>query len=103
MTHYLVTWHETDGNDATVYDTVVEAATEDAAYEAGSNEAYTYSNVINMESDGDFGFYFPCDCPEDVEWDCPGHGGIVMRSAERFDTEDEARAEQRATHYHTHV
>ena len=102
MTHYLVTWHETDGNDATVYDTVVKADSEDAAYEAGSDEAFTYSNMIDAEPDGGFGFYFPCDCPEDTDY-CDGHGGIVMRSAERFDTEDEARAEQRATHYHTHV
>lgn len=92
MKHYLVTWHETDGNDATVYDSIIEAPSEEGALsilsfnvERDMNETKTpYS-----DDGSEFGYYFECseDCPED----CEGHGGIVLRTVEAFETEQEAR------------
>ena len=97
MAWFSVTFHETDGNDCTVYDTVVEAETEDEAFGkvADSLEKTLTADGRGFEDDGDCGFYFDCDCeiPEGDEntWEC-SHGGIVMREAERFEGEEGAEA-----------
>jgi hypothetical protein len=89
---YLITWHETDGNDCTVYDTVVQADCADdalTALDAAIEQQLTeqgnpYSSGGNLVD-----FYFDCDedCPED----CEGHGGIALRTIESYPTEAEAR------------
>jgi hypothetical protein len=92
MAHYLVTFQESDGNDCTVYDAVVEADNEDAAYGrvCDAIEAQMKRDGTPYEDDGDFGFYF--DCGGECEGECDGHGGIVMREAVAYATLEEAEA-----------
>jgi hypothetical protein len=100
--YFLVTFHETDGNDTTVYDSVVEAETEDAAFGkvADSIAADLDKAGTAYSEDGDCGFYF--DCTEECNGaeDC-SHGGIVMRSAEEFASLPEAIKAQEAIYYHS--
>jgi hypothetical protein len=100
MKWYLITWHESDGNDCTVYDSIVSAATEDDALTilGDALEAQLTANGTEFQEDGNhIGYYFSCsdDCTED----CEGHGGTSLRSVEVFDTEDVARANM--ARYHT--
>jgi hypothetical protein len=90
---YLIVWHESDGNDCTVYDTVVEAPTEDEALSllGDALEARMTANGTDFQEDGNhIGYYFNCseDCPED----CEGHGGTSLRTVESYTTEVDARA-----------
>ena len=85
--YYRITWHETDGNDCTVYETIVQASTEDSALE----HLHTYLQQQCPEAEdggGDFlDFYFPCDCDtnSDAYPDmCDGHGGTSLREVEAF-------------------
>ena len=118
MKYFLVTWHETDSNDVTVYDTIVEIdPCRDADVDHTGCESLTcetckdaaFGVVCNAiakrldedgkpySEDGGFGFYF--DCSEDCAEECEGHGGIVMRDAEGFDSLDAAEREQSARYY----
>lgn len=101
MSHYLVTFHETDGNDATVFDAIVEAADEQGAFCKVSDaiEADLTERGTSFETDGDCGVYFQCeeDCPEE----CDGHGGIAMRTAEPFETLEAAEKAQKAAYFHS--
>lgn len=116
---YLVTFHETDGNDCTVYDTIVQV--KDCTWDEQSgkpcerckDEAFgivcdAIAKRLDEDGrayseDGSFGFYFDCDSdgPYACTDECDGHGGIVMRDAEGFRTEAEAEAEQKAAYYHS--
>jgi hypothetical protein len=117
--YYLVTFHETDGNDVTVFDTIVEIdpcrdadvdhtgcesltcdTCKDAAFGVVYNAIAKRLKVDGIEaSEDDFGFYFECDdlCADD----CQGHGGITMRDAEIFETEEDAIKAQQAITYHS--
>jgi hypothetical protein len=106
MRFYLVTFHETDGDATTVYDTIVKAEDEDSAQ---GKVADAIAKVLDEDGqpyleDGDFGFYFECDHDggeDGSDYDaCEGHGGIVMRDAEAFETLEDARAEQTKRYYH---
>jgi hypothetical protein len=123
--YFLVTFHETDSNDVTVYDTIVEidpcrdadvdhtgcesltcVTCKDAAFGVVCNAIAKRLNEDGRpySEDGNFGFYFDCDCeiPEDEAetWECP-HGGIVMRDAEGYATREDADKAQGAMFYHS--
>lgn len=102
---YVITFHETDGNDATVYESVIEAASESHALDilSSSVEFTLEQNGTAFVPDGsEFGYYFTC--PEDCEFAedgeaCGAHGGgIVLRDVEGFDTEREADEALRPYH-----
>jgi hypothetical protein len=98
---WLVTWHESDGNDCTVYGTVVQAADADAAECAvgAAIEAQLTKDGVPFEPDGNaLGVYFACseDCPED----CEGHGGTASREVEG-PFQDEASAREARPFYHS--
>jgi hypothetical protein len=108
--HFLVTFHETDGNDTTVYDSIVAAEDEDGAFGKVADEIAKRLDTDGRpySEDGGFGFYFECDhlcatCERDgaCSYDCQGHGGIVMREAEGFETEAEAEKAQREAYFHS--
>lgn len=68
MNAYLITWHESDGNDCTVFDTVIKAQTEDEALSllADALEKAMNANGTGFQEDGNIlGYYFDCaeDCP----------------------------------------
>lgn len=88
MSAYLIVWHETDGNDATVYDTVVSAKSKDAAVDKLLDSQM--ASWPDAESDGDSGLLFACDCPEDTE-NCDGHGGTIIREIRSFRSLAQAR------------
>lgn len=99
MGHYLVTWHETDGNDCTVYDSVIEAATEEKALSilAFNLECAMNDNKTPYSEDGsEFGYYF--DCSDDCDEECDGHGGICLRTVEVYATDKEAHAARSPWH-----
>lgn len=90
---YLITWHESDGNDCTVYDTVVQAETEDSALSllADAMEKRMDENGTSYEEDGNhLGYYF--NCSDDCHEDCEEHGGTSLREVNSYETEDSARS-----------
>lgn len=100
MNAYLITFHETDGNDCTVYDAVVEASTESDALAqlTSSVQAVLDSNGTSYEEDGsEFGCYF--NCSEDCSELCEGHGGMALRHIETYPTV--AEAELHRARYHS--
>ncbi len=100
MRFYIVTFHETDGNDVTVFDALVSADSEDTAVSrvADSIEASLKENGTEYTEDGNaLGYYF--ECSEDCGEMCEGHGGIALRTVEAYDSEDEAR--QNMARYHS--
>lgn len=97
--HFVVTFHETDGNDCTVFDALIEATSQEQALAklADSIESALVTNSTDFEDDGsELGYYFQCsaDCDEN----CDGHGGIALRTVESFPTESEARASMSRYH-----
>lgn len=90
MKHYLITWHETDGNDCTVFDTYVAADTEDGAL--GVLDNALHAACPEAEEGFDYlDMMFPCSCGEaDAEF-CEGHGGTVLRKIVEYASEQEAR------------
>ena len=93
---YLVTWHSTDGNDATVFDSVIGAKNEYAAKEKLFNK--WIEDCPEAEEDGDFGIYYPCDCSEEDSEHCDGHGGAVIRTVDAFRSYDQANAARSRYH-----
>jgi hypothetical protein len=95
---YLIVWHATDGNDCTVFDTIVEAETEDKALHLLCDKILDDAPE-GTECDNEFELacFFPCDCGPDAE--CDGHGGTYIRYIIEFDTLREA--EDNKTCYHT--
>lgn len=92
---HLIVWDESDGNDCTVFDTVVEAPTADDACSqlADALEKAMTENGTGYQEDGNMlGYYFDCDCDEANADTCDGHGGISLRTVESYTTEDDARA-----------
>lgn len=79
--HWLITWHETDGNDCTVFDTYAAAETEESALGVLSDALA--KACPDAEEGGDFvDFYFPC--TDECALDCDGHGGIALREIREF-------------------
>lgn len=96
---YLIVWHESDGNDCTVYDSIVQAPTEDEALTVLGEalEAQMRANGTSFFEDGNhLGYYFNCadNCPED----CEGHGGTSLRTVESYTTEVDAKASRSKWH-----
>lgn len=99
MPYYLITWHESDGNDCTVFDTVVHATDKDAALTTLSDaiEKSLDENGTEYENGGDWlDYYFSCS--EDCDQDCEGHGGIVLREVEEYPSEADARSNMARYH-----
>lgn len=99
MNAYLYVWHESDGNDCTVYDTVVLAESEDSANDiiSAAIERTMTENGTSFEDDGNLlGYYF--NCSEDCSEDCEGHGGTSLREVTQYATEDEARKQMSRWH-----
>jgi hypothetical protein len=109
MNAYLITWHESDGNDCTVYETIVEAVSEENALSVLAYQVEKMLNAKGVEYSDDgseFGYYF--ECPDDCESladafdfeECGIHsGGIALRDVQKFNTVPEARADM--CNYHT--
>ena len=79
---YLYVLTETDGNDATKYDIVVEAPTKQLADEQISTHFDALAKEKEWDIDGNGGYFFPCDCeipemPED-EFPCPQCEAIAI-------------------------
>lgn len=92
MQTFLITWHESDGNDCRVYDSIITAATEDDALSqlGDALESRMEHNGASYEADGNhLGYYFGCS--EDCSEDCEGHGGTSLREVQAFETEEGAR------------
>jgi hypothetical protein len=99
MNAYLIVWDESDGNDCTVYETIILAESEDDATGKLSEalETAMRENGTSWQEDGNvLGYYFECtdDCPED----CDGHGGTTLREVTAYATEDEARQQMSKWH-----
>lgn len=97
---YLAEIRESDGNDCTVYDAIVEADSQEAASDKLHKEIE--AAWANLESDGGFGYFFPCDCPESEDGysDC-SHGGILApepEGYEAYETFEKARDARRIYH-----
>ena len=94
--YYLVTFDETDGNDCTVYDTIIEAPSQKAALNTLSKHIEADLKGEWTDDGSEFGYYFDCnsDCPED----CEGHGGIGLREVEAHATEKDAQAARAPYH-----
>ena len=92
MNAYLITWDESDGNDCTVYDTVITADSEDAALSTLSDalEAQMIANGTEWQDGGNYLDYM-FNCAADCEEDCEGHGGTNLREVQCFATEEDAR------------
>lgn len=81
MKHYLITWHETDGNDCIVYDTIVAADSEELALDTLRLAVET--DYDGLQDDGsEFGYYF-----DDAD------GGLVLRDVQEFDSRAAAEAQ----------
>ena len=99
MRHFLITFHETDGNDCTVYDAIIEANTEEQALSILSYniERSLDDNKTPYSDDGsELGYYF--DCFDDCHEECEGHGGIALRTVESYETRKEAESEASKFH-----
>ena len=88
---YLYVITETDGNDARKYDCIVEAEDRESA----DNQLHSHFNKLaeekNWDSDGDMGYYFPCDCelpelPEET-FPCPQCEAIAINGVNCHETE----------------
>lgn len=106
MKHFLITWHESDGNDCTVYDSVVSADSEELALTvlalAVEADLDAGAGPDSYAPDcSEFGYDFLCsaDCPED----CEGHGGIVLREVTEYPSRDAAIADRNSWHCHFDV
>ena len=111
---FLIELRDSDGNDCTVYDVLIEAKDDEEAY--AILDKYIEEEYPGDESDGSFGTFHPCvcecehgtkseplceECSEDRE--C-SHGGLLYgetgyQGFEAFDTYEQAY-EARAR-YHT--
>jgi hypothetical protein len=107
MKHYLITFHESDGNDCTVYEAIRAGDTKENALSilAYEVESAMVKNGTEFEDDGsEFGYYFQCpdDCESlaDDSGECCGmhSGGISLRSVKTFATEVEAKAARSVYH-----
>ena len=103
---YIVEVQDSDGNDCTVYDALVQAPNRETAVERVFTEWVEVEYPFD-EEDGGYGTYHPCDCRcghykalEDCEagcsdsWEC-SHGGLLVsepEEAKEYPTEEEARA-----------
>lgn len=97
---WTVEIRDSDGNDCTVYDWIIEADSGWWARDKAFEEAQR--RVPDAEHDGDSGAYYPCDCeiPEGEEdsWEC-SHGGYIIGEPEGpFDSS--AEAWENAPYYH---
>lgn len=95
MNHYMIVWHETDGNDCTVFDTIVRAKSEENAIK--QLFAAWIRNCPNAEVE-DHGLYYPCNCSEEDAEYCEGHGGTFIREVSTFKTRREAEAAKSIYH-----
>jgi hypothetical protein len=73
MKYYYYEIRESDGNDCRVYDCIVEAENKEQADQEVSSHFEAEAKANDWESDGDFGYFFPCDCevPEMPEEEIP--------------------------------
>jgi len=62
MKAYLFELRESDGNNCTVYDCIIEAESAQEALEELSADLDSRAKRGGWESDGFCGYYFPCDC-----------------------------------------
>ena len=94
MATFTIEVRDSDGNDCTVYDYVVQANTPDAALDAVW--ASVREDYPDDEEDGGDGTYHPCDCVCDHRkrsvcarcrdtWEC-SHGGLLIGEPEPGDT-----------------
>ena len=102
---YLLELRDSDGNDCTVYDIIVEAADQDSALDRAWSEIM--KDYPDDEEDGGYGTFHPCDCecehgvnPYQCEQECDGdqwecsHGGLLLNdhNVKSFETYAEALA-----------
>lgn len=80
MPGYLIVWHETDGNDCTVFDTPLVATNDDEALKTlyASWEEHYGADIEDAGCDP-MGADFPCDCTGEHAEFCEGHGGLQVR------------------------
>lgn len=71
MSFFVYTIDDSDGNDNTVYESVIEADSKDAADEIISAHFESEAKSKDWESDGDGGYYYPCDCEQPSEPEYP--------------------------------
>jgi hypothetical protein len=99
MKGYIVEMRDSDGNDCTVYDVILIAESAEAAEALVLTHFDKQAESRGWESDGDRGWYYPCDCAEDSDG-CDGHGGITLGDPEEFASLEAAAAEHKANRYY---
>lgn len=93
---YLIELRDSDGNDVSVYDLLIEAKSQEKAFDKA--DAYMVETWPDDESDGNLGTFHPChcvcehgfprdgiDCPhfddgndcDTSTWEC-SHGGLLL-------------------------
>ena len=105
MKAYIVEIRESDGNDCTVYDCIVEAESHEDAFNKVYDHFSARAAAEGWESDGGEGWYFPCDCDDyicDPDYECEGHGGIVIGEPEEFASYADAMCSHtKESYYHS--
>lgn len=64
---YIFELRESDGNDCTVYDAIVEADSSKQALALLADDLDSRAKAKDWESDGNYGYFFPCDCEQPGE------------------------------------
>lgn len=72
---YLFELYDSDCNDCTVNDVLVQANNEEEAKEKICR--YVEDTDPELEADGGYGWYYPCKHDDTEDW-CEGHGGVVL-------------------------
>lgn len=102
MNAYIVEIRESDGNDCTVYDCIVDAHSEQDAFDRVYAHFDERAEHEDWENDGGEGWYFPCDCTDADADACEGHGGLMIGDAEEFASRADAEhAHATITYYHS--
>lgn len=76
MSLFTVEVRDTDGNDCTVYQVLVDCDSAEEAREQAFDWAMREAPE-GTEEDGDFGGFYPCDCDDETPTDCE-HGGFTV-------------------------
>ena len=111
MPYYVIELRDSDGNDTTVYDLLIEAETKDTALDKAWK--FVEEEWPNDEHDGGEGTYHPCDCACEHEksevcddcwdgWEC-SHGGLLLDPYNVEEYPTHALAKQACSVYHNQI
>jgi hypothetical protein len=101
MPYYLIELRDSDGNDCSVYDLLIEATDQDSAL--AKADAFIEEEYPDDESDGNGGTFHPCECAAWCAKDhsiakanrCPAHGGTDETGETDDDEESDCKTAER--------